>query len=688
MLEHALKYAADGLEVFPLVPRTKRPATAHGKDDATADADQIRAWWTATPDANIAARPPAGVVVLDVDPRHGGTLDALGDLPPTYRTKTGGGGWHVWAWLPEGLADRVRGKLDGAEGIDVKTSSGYLVMPPSVHPDGGRYVLEDDTEPADLPAHLLDRVVRRPVVRERPAVAPRINGDERGGRYWAAALTAELDAVAGAPEGSRNDTLNRAAYNLGTLVVAVGADPNDVADQLATAARGIGLDDHEAQATIRSGLTAGMESPRDIPDTSGSSGSTGLSGSSGRGTAPDMSGSTGSTGSSGSIEGVTVDRTEPILDEVRDWLARYVRTTSPGDLDILALWAVHTHFMGQLYTTPRLLLDSPMPEAGKTTVVEHFARLCFSPSQASALSSAALLARMVRSEPRTLLIDEADRNLDPKRDGVGDLLSVINTGYKRGGTRPVLVPVKDGWEVQEMSTYSPVLMAGISPNLPDDTRSRCIRVVLMRDHDDTVEESDWEAIEDDADQLAARIAAWAEVVADEVAVNRPPLPEGIKGRARERWSPLKRIATVAGGRWPATVDELATTEAEELKTEREEGHVQKRPALALIDHIAEVWKPWESFVGSEDLVRRLIIAHPEVWGAESSYGRALTVQRMGRMLSSAYKVHTTRQPTDDRTRGYTARSLDAATSGLGLPPLGEPDEPVEPVEPDGGCPDA
>ena len=266
MLEHALKYAADGLEVFPLVPRTKRPATAHGMQDATTDPATIRAWWTATPDANIAARPPAGVVVLDVDPRHGGTLEALGDLPPTYRTKTGGGGWHVWTWLPEGLADRVRGKLDGAEGIDVKTSSGYLVMPPSVHPDGGRYVLEDDTEPADLPAHLLDRVVRRLVVRERPAVAPRINGDERGGRYWAAALTAELDAVAGAPEGRRNDTLNRAAYNLGTLVVAAGADPNEVADQLAAAARGIGLDDHETQATVRSGLTAGMESPRDIPE--------------------------------------------------------------------------------------------------------------------------------------------------------------------------------------------------------------------------------------------------------------------------------------------------------------------------------------------------------------------------------------------------------------------------------------
>lgn len=386
------------------------------------------------------------------------------------------------------------------------------------------------------------------------------------------------------------------------------------------------------------------------------------------------SGSTGSTSPSGSDEGWGADRPTPVLDEVRDWLARFIRTTSAGDLDILTLWAVHTHFMGELYTTPRLLLDSPMPEAGKTTAVEHLLRLAFKPVQATALSSPALLAHLIRDEPRTLLIDEADRNLDPKRDGVGDLLAVVNSGYKRGGSRPVLVPVKGGgWTPEEMSTYSPVLMAGISPSLPDDTRSRCIRVVLMRDHDDTVEESDWEFIDPDARELAERIAAWADGVREDVRTARPPLPDGIKGRSRERWSPLKRVATVAGGRWPAVVDELAVSEAEELRAQREEGHAQKRPSLVLIDHIAEVWHQGETFVGTQDLVNRLIRTHPEMWGQMSSYGRDLTTQRLGRMLSDAYKVLSTRLPSDDRTRGYTARSLDAAMAGSGYPPLGEPD---------------
>jgi hypothetical protein len=55
-----------------------------------------------------------------------------------------------------------------------------------------------------------------------------------------------------------------------------------------------------------------------------------------------------------------------------------------------------------------------------------------------------LMTRMLDAEQRTILIDEADRSLDPKKEGVGELLAVLNSGYKRGGTRPVLVQVKGG----------------------------------------------------------------------------------------------------------------------------------------------------------------------------------------------------------------------------------------------------
>jgi hypothetical protein len=61
----------------------------------------------------------------------------------------------------------------------------------------------------------------------------------------------------------------------------------------------------------------------------------------------------------------------------------------------------------------------------------------------ASISSAAMLARITANEVRTLLIDEADRALNPKRPGVDDLIAILNSGYKRGATRPVLVQSKN-----------------------------------------------------------------------------------------------------------------------------------------------------------------------------------------------------------------------------------------------------
>jgi len=116
-----------------------------------------------------------------------------------------------------------------------------------------------------------------------------------------------------------------------------------------------------------------------------------------------------------------------------------------------------------------------------------------------------------------------------------------------------------------MTTFAPVAMAGNSPNLPDDTQSRCIRVLLLPDIEGRVEESDWELLDEPARELGARLAQWADSVRDKVRGDRPPLPDIVKGRARERWSPLKRVAAAAGGRWPGVVDELVSCARNPLK---------------------------------------------------------------------------------------------------------------------------
>lgn len=81
--------------------------------------------------------------------------------------------------------------------------------------------------------------------------------------YAQAALASEAGAVLEAPEGQRNDRLNRAAFALGTLVAAGEIDEDGVADVLAAAAQEAGLDPTEIRKTIRSGLNSGKQHPRD-----------------------------------------------------------------------------------------------------------------------------------------------------------------------------------------------------------------------------------------------------------------------------------------------------------------------------------------------------------------------------------------------------------------------------------------
>lgn len=366
-----------------------------------------------------------------------------------------------------------------------------------------------------------------------------------------------------------------------------------------------------------------------------------------------------------------------VLQTVRDWLARFICVVDDQDLDLLALWASHTHVAEQTYTTPRLVIDSIMPGSGKTTVLEHLQRFALKPVLTANISSAALLPRMLDKEMRTLLIDEADRALDPKDPNAKDVLAITNSGYKVGASRPVLVPTKGGgWDVAEMTTFAPVAMAGNAPNLPDDTRSRCIRMLLMPDLHGIAEPSDWEDLEEDAQRIAMDLRNALEEARQGVADARPDLPQGCVGRMREKWNPLARVAEVAGGRWPGIVRTLIERDQEEIEMEKAEGLMNEPPAMVLMRDLAAVWPDHRDFMPTRELVQALIATNPTYWGELSAYGRALTAQRMGRLLVQSAKIRSGKDAAD--VRGYTRASLDLAWRRLRITPSNEPPKPAEP----------
>ncbi|HVV37967.1 MAG TPA: bifunctional DNA primase/polymerase [Acidimicrobiales bacterium] len=167
--DEAIFLASLGWSVFPLCYRGKAPLTAHGHRDGTTDLALVARWARKYPRANIGARVVDHLVVLDVDPRNGGdeSLAALGTLPSTLTSVTGAGGRHLFFRRP--LGELMNGAHKLGPGVDVKVGGrGYVVLPPSVHPNGQRYEwMRPLAEVAALPAHVVE-LLRPPVIEARP----------------------------------------------------------------------------------------------------------------------------------------------------------------------------------------------------------------------------------------------------------------------------------------------------------------------------------------------------------------------------------------------------------------------------------------------------------------------------------------------------------------------------------------
>ncbi len=355
-----------------------------------------------------------------------------------------------------------------------------------------------------------------------------------------------------------------------------------------------------------------------------------------------------------------------ILDATVAWFKRFIVFYDEEDSNILALWTVHTHLALECFTTPRLQIDSAMEGSGKTTVCEHLDRLAYNAIHFASLSSTALLVRILQDGIATLLIDEVDRSLDADKPGVKDLLAVLNSGYKVGATRPVLVPAKGGhWQVERMPTYAPVVLSGNSPHLPNDTRSRCIRILLVPDLDGLAEDSDWEYIEEDAKRLQLDIATFADAVREQVKTFKVDLPTGCTARQREKWRPLKRVAVAAGGDWPEITDRLIERGIAEDKADREDGFRSIPPAVLVMTHLRAIWPDGSTFIPTKELVKKLVFNYPEDWSELSHYGKRLTETRLGRMITQAARIHSAR-PDTHGPRGYLRTDLEPAWRRLGI----------------------
>ena len=126
------KYIASGFYVFPLNGKIPTKEGTGFQLKKSTDA-------TATAKGNYGIAMTTTDMVIDIDPRHGGTQSfarLLTDLqikePKSFVVRTGGGGWHYYLKKPSSLA--IRKTVKEYPGIEFISQGGYVVGPWSMHP--------------------------------------------------------------------------------------------------------------------------------------------------------------------------------------------------------------------------------------------------------------------------------------------------------------------------------------------------------------------------------------------------------------------------------------------------------------------------------------------------------------------------------------------------------------------------
>lgn len=260
----AQAYARLGWHIHPMLPRSKRPPPGtHGYLDAAPAAD----YWRSHPHHNLAAACGAsGIVVLDIDLRHGGSLAAVVErlgraATNTVQASSGGGGWHLFYRVPQGTTIR-KARLPKLPGCELLGAGQSIVLTPSIHSNGRQYRWLVGRSPFDLPllplpisiGDMLYEQHRRWLPAARRAVTCR-------SAYGQAMLRGCLNELAGLAAGERNDKLYLVSLRLGRAVAAGLVDERSVCVALELAGRRLGLGGREVHDTVRSGLRAGCRRP-------------------------------------------------------------------------------------------------------------------------------------------------------------------------------------------------------------------------------------------------------------------------------------------------------------------------------------------------------------------------------------------------------------------------------------------
>jgi hypothetical protein len=163
-----------------------------------------------------------------------------------------------------------------------------------------------------------------------------------------------------------------------------------------------------------------------------------------------------------------------IVDRIAEFLDRFLFLQRRELYRLIALWILATHLMKVWEYTGYLFFHSPEPQSGKSRALEFLEPLVANSSSILISPTEAVLFRT--ADGKTQILDEVDswKNRDQLR-------SVLNAGFRKGGTVPRMAETDDGYVLRQFPVFGPRALAGIGSRILDaTTRDRTFEIDMRR----------------------------------------------------------------------------------------------------------------------------------------------------------------------------------------------------------------
>ncbi len=317
-----------------------------------------------------------------------------------------------------------------------------------------------------------------------------------------------------------------------------------------------------------------------------------------------------------------------LIEEIKAFLQRYVIMTEAQAV-VCTFWMAHSYlFPAYRGSTGYLHVSSPVPECGKSQLLEICELFVQKPATIGGATPAALI-RVIDGESPTILFDETDLNFQDKEMSAL-LCCIFNNGWRPG--RPFIKCEGEKHTVKKFQVYGPKAICGIGTHyLQPATLTRCFPIKLQRHGaGHMAEEYFIDTGEEESFPIRQKLALWAGQRLNVWLANKRPrgVPRWLNSRKKSISFPLFAIADDLGG----TYSERLGAALEEIFVGTS-GKVRLDYKIQLLSDIRTVFGELDKdVVETVDILKSLCEIETSPW-AEAVSGKPLSATRLALLLS-------------------------------------------------------